>query len=853
MNADDSTDRFSPDNLLYDGATEVVKAEEKHIEAWRGRKPQVGLALSGGGIRSASYCLGVLQALAYKRALPHVDYLSTVSGGGYIGASLTYLLHQSASDKKAGEPDALPTFDVSKENFPYVSYPMVGVGGTLSNQAAPQGGEPAKARIGEKERLKGRLLRRLRQSSNYLVPGDGITFLSLAGVVLRNLATSVVVHAALLVVLFQLCFSFGIFRLNPDLGKTTAPPGVSPNPLSTDPPFVFPQSNALLVAAALALGIYAVFSVVYVLLTRLFDSMEKQQALGPYSMRRYYEVSTHWLFVFAIAMLVVGGLPWVHELLVRYDLMSPGKWLALFGKSDKTNPAATGVIATIVGVVGNIWGFLQARSSKKPLVPTGLVVGVASALLFFGLLLLVYILTRSLNVSLAGSVDSTIFVVALLVIFWIGWWPEANYVSLHRFYRDRLLELFMPDLEALQKSVMAGTAYVPLHRLFLSRLRARVYTRIGKSIPGNATLLGNLCGGNPLCASPREPVNKLMRGPYHIINANIALGASQHPRYRARGGDNFILSPLFCGSRATNWVPTDASSASGFTLATAMAISGAALNPNAGPGGEGITRQPVLSVLMGMLNLRLGYWASNPKWTPPVDALKKRTHWVKPNLLYPGLFESFGRFNLNEYARFSLLTDGGHFENLGIYELVRRRLKLIVVCDATADPDFKFTDLANAIHKVRADFGAIIDIDTEKMATLMPQPVGDANKDRIGQAAASQAYLIAPIRYSLPVGQPDTEREIGTLILLKATAFKGLRLDLHSYRREHPEFPNQSTGDQFFDEKQLDVYRELGYETAYRMLRDLRASAPVRMDAYETRKGYEVPSDYSIAHLLFGR
>ena len=200
-----------------------------------------------------------------------------------------------------------------------------------------------------------------------------------------------------------------------------------------------------------------------------------------------------------------------------------------------------------------------------------------------------------------------------------------------------------------------------------------------------------------------------------------------------------------------------------------------------------------------------------------------------------------------------MLTDGGHFENLGIYELVRRRLKLIVVCDATADPDFKFTDLANAIHKVRADFGAIIDIDTEKMATLMPQPVGDANKDRIGQAAASQAYLIAPIRYSLPVGQPDTEREIGTLILLKATAFKGLRLDLHSYRREHPEFPNQSTGDQFFDEKQLDVYRELGYETAYRMLRDLRASAPARMDAYETRKGYEVPSDYSIAHLLFGR
>jgi hypothetical protein len=137
-------------------------------------------------------------------------------------------------------------------------------------------------------------------------------------------------------------------------------------------------------------------------------------------------------------------------------------------------------VAMLVGVVGNIWSFLQACSSKKPLVPMGLVVGVAYALLFFGLRLLGYILARSLNLSPAGNVDSTIFVVAVLVIFWIGWWPEAH--------------------------------YVPLHRLFLDQLRARVYTRIGKSVLGNATLLGNLCGANAPCAPPQEPVNKLMGG-----------------------------------------------------------------------------------------------------------------------------------------------------------------------------------------------------------------------------------------------------------------------------------------------------------------------------------------------------
>jgi hypothetical protein len=102
--------RSSDENLLYDGASEVVLREFAHIQEWRGLPgdPQVGFALSGGGIRSASFCLGVLQALAHKRALPSFDYLSTVSGGGYIGASLTYLLHQSAHDPERGLAGELP-------------------------------------------------------------------------------------------------------------------------------------------------------------------------------------------------------------------------------------------------------------------------------------------------------------------------------------------------------------------------------------------------------------------------------------------------------------------------------------------------------------------------------------------------------------------------------------------------------------------------------------------------------------------------------------------------------------------------------------------------------------------------
>lgn len=883
MEAEPSAGKFSPENLVYDGASNVVFDEADHLREWRGRLPQVGLALSGGGIRSATYCLGVLQALAYRRALPNIDYLSTVSGGGYIGASLSYLLHQSARDP------AMPKFDVSRENFPYVSYPMVGVGGQSTNHNAGQRPNVTDQQLRVNEMFKGRLLRRLRQSSNYLVPGDGITFLSLAGVVVRNLAASVVVHVALLVVLFQCLFWWGLF-------------GTKTLSVQTDPvvqaatsaePMALPEANVLLVAAGGVLLMYAVFSGLYVFCTRAFDNMEKRGKLAPYRFRRLYEVGTHWLFVIAIALLVVGGLPWVHALLAQLGLNSFNSWLQLLGPKDKAQPAATGIVATVMGVIGNVWGFLQARSCKKPMIPTGLVIGVASAALFFGLLLLVYAGMYSLNLDADARTTTGVLVAACAVLLLIGLVPEANYVSLHRFYRDRLLELFMPDLKAIHDNMMDDKQFVPLHiylwRKLTGGVKRLLYTRVGGSRPGDATLLGDVCRAPQTAhkaasietpsawrsARPDESGNKRLRGPYHIINAHVVLAASQHPRYRPRGGDNFIFSPLYCGSRATGWNPTDRNPGVGYTLATAMAISGAAVNPNAGPGGEGVTRQPVLSVLMGLLNLRLGFWAPNHKWVLAMRGDRQGIRWVKPNLLYPGLFESFGRFNLNEHARYSLLTDGGHFENLGLYELVRRRLPLIVACDATADPDFKFDDLSNAIQKVRADFGAIIDIDAEQLATLVPRSSdatkkGDAADDTAklagaGPAAAERGYLIVPIRYAKRVHAETTdghahaaaptaqeEDEVGTLILLKATAFKGLPADLFAYRRRYPEFPNQATLDQFFDEKQFDAYRELGYATAHRVLKELESSGVVLGHKYRTAKGYMAPTNYQVASLLLG-
>lgn len=806
------TDRFTGENLTYDGADHVVADELRHLQVWRGRAPSVGLALSGGGIRSATYCLGVLQSLAQERALPNVDYLSTVSGGGYIGASLTYLLHQSANRASMGETDETSKFDASAEHFPYVSYPMVSVPSPIEGGLDTKNDSPTCNEQHIAERIKGRLLRKLRLGSNYLTPGGGITILSLIGVIVRNTTVSVIVHIALLLFLFQLF----VIKYSPS--EETLPASV-PTGATTDPGL--PASNVFLEGVALALGIYALLSLLYVVSTCAFDSMEREgearrDQFGPYAIRRVYEVLTHWLFLTAIVLLVIGGLPWLYALLLSLDHRSVSNWISLIaGQSGNSKPVALGIAATLVGLAGQVLGHLQSRRDGRSRIPTRIVVRVASAALLLGLLLLVYAVSRALNQSGDEGINAKIIVGCLVILVLLGWLPEVNYLSLHRYYRDRLLEAFLPDTSILRQDELASATVTQTWswRRFCG----------GRSIPGDNAMLGDMCGApnvpkesdpsvaNDAASNDLPAKSKLMRGPYHIINAHVVLVSSDHPRYRARGGDNFILSPAYCGSRATGWKKTDSSPKRGFTLATAMAISGAALNPNTGPNGEGLTRQPLLSVLMGILNLRLGYW----------NQAKGRGVLMRPNLLCPGLYESLGRSNLTERAEFSLLTDGGHFENLGLYELVRRRLKLIVVCDATADADFRFSALGNAIQKVRADFGAIICIDAEQLALLTPKPHERDGNGRDERSAARQAYLIARIRYANRPGQSSGE-ETGILILLKATAFDRLPADLYSYRREHPEFPDQSTADQFFDEKQFDAYRELGYMTADQMIKNLR-------------------------------
>jgi hypothetical protein len=810
------SDPIAPDrtDFTYGGATCLVEQEIEHLRKWRGVDCEgkslqkdvlrAGLALSGGGIRSASFSLGILQALAHAGWLPKFDYLSTVSGGGYIGSSLTYLLHRKweagAAPHAAPAKPAAPAqpaqstqpivFGVSRDSFPYQSFPMVDV--------APDAGQEEAAHI------KGRLLRILRQNAKYLTPGGGITVLSMLGVLLRNSLLSLLVHFGLLVLCFD---ALRIATLVPERNRAAT------------------GANRALCAALIALGIYGLFSLAYAVATRGFDWVGATNPTLNYRLRRAYEIACTGLFSAALGFLVVGAVPWVDLLLSRSQLLP---W--------STVSAAIAGASSVLGLITALAAHFKSSGAQKPRAPIGMLVALGSALLVFGLLILAYEASALSEAPIALppplGMATTVACACLIAVFLFGWVPHVNYLSLHRYYRDRLMETFMPDV---RKVTTPGEDLSP-----------------GMTSTGNVAMLGTVCGAHRemLDEAVRRDPKSFENGPYHIINANVVLVGSKTPKYRGRGGDNFILSPIFWGSTATGWTHTDPRTEQGLTLATAMAISGAAINPDAACGGEGLTRQAGLSTLMGILNIRLGYWLHNPgKRRVSTDggasfapALRN-----KPNLIWPGLAELFGRlFYLNEDREYVLLTDGGHFENLGLYELVRRRLKVIVVCDGSADPTYTFSDLANAIEKVRADFGAIVAIDDRDLQPMVPRPRQGApsDSDSAGQRVAQRGYLFATIRYA------RTDRKdvntFGLLIYLNSTFFEGLSADLYGYRNTHPSFPDEPTSDQFFDEKQFEAYRELGYNTARAMMAaatadDRRLDALVDPDALKALREIGFP------------
>jgi hypothetical protein len=287
--------------------------------------------------------------------------------------------------------------------------------------------------------------------------------------------------------------------------------------------------------------------------------------------------------------------------------------------------------------------------------------------------------------------------------------------------------------------------------------------------------------------------------PLPVINATLnnvsSTGLGRHER-RAYA---FTFTPLHVGSPEVGYRPAGrygsdgGSDSSGLSLGTALAVSGAAASP-----AMGMYSSTARAFLLTLANARLGLWFGNPR-----DGETWRRS--DPTLgVGPLVRELLGlTTDTNPYV---YLSDGGHFENLGLWSMVARRCGVIVVSDAGCDPDYTFGDLSNAVRRIRIDLGVPIEFPSLDFT-------------RAGQGAGNPHAALGTIRYSAVDGPAAPD---GLLLYVKATLSGDEPVDVRNFARTHPAFPHDPTGNQFFDEDRFESYRALGYHSVMSVAEGLR-------------------------------
>ena len=332
-------------------------------------------------------------------------------------------------------------------------------------------------------------------------------------------------------------------------------------------------------------------------------------------------------------------------------------------------------------------------------------------------------------------------------------------------------------------SARSGVNSSSMHRYYLARLAE---TFLGEAPSGAPEHFGAYSlSGLP---SRRLRLHELRatdgyEGPVLLLNTCLNARSRRDPR--ARLGENFVFSPHGCGFFANYDVGAPGefedparyayAGEKGISVASCMAISGSALGSNMG------SRSSLRSRLFhSVLNARLGWWFSNPRYPGTWDKSIPRSRiscYIKEI-----------RGNMTSDDPFLYLSDGGHFENIGVYELIRRRCRIIIACDASQDSGHAFASLANAIAKARMDFNARIEFDYDQSIYQAEQ-----NRERVS---------VGRIIYS--------GGEVGALLYIKPEVLGTEPVDVLSFSRTHPEFPNDPTVNQWFSEAQFEAYRELG-------------------------------------------
>lgn len=848
-------DPGTPEGQFLNKLTEAIRAAERRCKECDQKFTNIlhrsdnsgarrsALCFSGGGIRSASVCLGVLQSLSRfsircpdKLGLLHTtSFLSTVSGGGYIGSWLMAWAKRHPQGYRGAIDELAPSATTGRT-----------------------GVDPEP-----------RTIRHLREFTSYLAPrlgGITVDTWTLVATVLRNLFLNncmlLPLFAALLClpILAGSAMKYIAWRLqgSPEIYWMAAFSAVLALSLvmvafaqrvsklwrwEKTAQFVMCMSNLVicLVIAGMVvfwltspnhelswrpLVIFAAFIAIPLLVPAFYGG---RMAAGRTKgwMKR---LEKHWQFILAVPLVALAtsalllllvqyagalqaklafvpkfaagwegielwprnnsvfvlGLPLVWSILLTasslftgivadYDteenrewwarmkavhMLLMAGWLVAAGVAYYGPILVNWIFAAVTAVVGSVSASI-AKSGKTPALPEK---GPASNLDLIGqlcgllFLFLLAIILACLNRLAMGSFNNGIcWAVYAAVLagfaFFCNFFFNVNTFSLHGMYRSRLIRAYL------------GASNESRTPDFFTNFDEDDNLR-EKDLPANGD------------------------APLHIINATLNLVATTNTAWTQRKAESFTFSPLHCGSLRAGYVRTPYYAGSqGLTLGTAMAISGAAFNPN-----MGYHSSPLLTLIMTLFNVRLGYWLPNPRKKKGEKFFKRNS----PRLaLGPLLNEALGR--TNDTGRYIQLSDGAHFENLALYEMVMRRCHRIIVIDAGADPKFQFEDLANAIRKIRIDLG-------------IPIEFGAHNHIPSGNNPQAAYCAIATIGYkSVDAGQ---NVDNGELIYFKPAVRGSEAIDVQNYAATHKTFPHETTADQFFNEAQFESYRELGVTMA---------------------------------------
>lgn len=824
----------------------------KRPKATEPEPPVAGLAISGGGIRSATFGLGVIQGLAKLRVLREFDFLSTVSGGGYVGSFLGGLYCRPAG------PGGMPPTPAEVEEG-------------LAAPDTPSAPAP---------RAIHRSVKWLRENGRYLTPGGSGDAFMAAAMLLRNFFAVHLVMALLWLFLFLV-----MDRISLAMG-VILPARLPGSALGFEP-----------YRSAWLMAVLPAFLAGFLLFGWAYWLVPQARVKGrPYLAWPILGLIPLWIWAIASWQLVprTGGWAGLGVVLGLASALSifaagfasPGMKEAAPQQASSRREMTgflrffliTAVAVAAYGLVDSVGWTLWARwfgpaapemewsfstGFKALFSEKGLVVAAISALVMFrekvegifGKEKAAGIWSRITSVAIQLLIGGLAFGLVLVSLGTLS--ALAHALSFKPFVigsgEAKLVGnlgyqfLLLGGLGLLILGMSRVIGFLNLSTLGPTYTEALTRAYVGASSPSRREGKSDaqLLEGDDLPWPDYTPW--LAGGPLHLINVtlNETTGGKSQVVQKDRKGMGLAVGPAGISVGASHhalWNRADGEAAGilkaeGYsvfgnggmpflpemlTLGQWMGISGAAAST-----GMGNRTSLFSSLWLGILNVRLGYWW----WTGlaiPKGRNSFRTFLEGLMPVHVHLLEEWTAHFPGTHSRHWYLTDGGHFENSGAYELLRRRLPFILLCDDGADGGRELDDVSNLVAKARLDLAAeirVLDADAlgKRFKAGIPAGIGSLDQLRCEQDAALAAF--AEIDYLDHQGRVEST---GVILILKPTMSPKVPLDVQAYKRVNPAFPQQSTADQFFDEAQFESYRRLGEFIATEVLASKSGQHPSR-------------------------